>query len=78
MKKRLALGDEPAAVIKQDWNTTALSQPPLPRNHLLRPVYVVRLRSPDGADARRLRWFLKMALRRLGLRCLSIEIEVPR
>jgi hypothetical protein len=42
------------------------------------PVYVVRLQSPDGADARRLRWFLKSVLRRLGLRCLSIEIEVPR
>jgi hypothetical protein len=42
------------------------------------PIFVVRLQSPLGADARRLRWFLKMTLRRLGLRCLSIAIEAPR
>jgi hypothetical protein len=42
-----------------------------------RPIYLLKLRltSPDGDDARRLRWALKMMLRRLGLRCLSVEIE---
>jgi hypothetical protein len=40
-----------------------------------RPVYLLRLQSPLGADARRLRWALKVMLRRLGLRCISIEIE---
>jgi hypothetical protein len=43
-----------------------------------RPVYLLRLQCPHGADARRLRWCLKMLLRRLGLRCLSIEIEVQK
>jgi hypothetical protein len=41
-----------------------------------RPVYVLRLQSPNGDDARRLRWALKKLLRQLGLKCLSIEIEV--
>jgi hypothetical protein len=39
------------------------------------PVYRVRLTSPHGDDIRRLRWALKALLRRLGLRCLSIEEE---
>jgi hypothetical protein len=43
-----------------------------------RPVYLLRLQSPCGADARRLRWCLKMMLRRLGLKCISIEIEAPK
>ena len=43
-----------------------------------RPIYLLRLGSPDGADARRLRWLLKRLLRQLGLRCISIEIEVPK
>jgi hypothetical protein len=42
---------------------------------LLRPTYVLRLQSPHGDDARRLRWALKTMLRQLGLKCLSIEIE---
>jgi hypothetical protein len=42
-----------------------------------RPTYLLRLTSPHGADARRLRWLLKMLLRRLGLKCISISIEVP-
>ena len=40
-----------------------------------RPIYILKLQSPNGADARRLRWALKKLLRHLGLRCLSIEIE---
>jgi hypothetical protein len=40
-----------------------------------RPVYLLRLTSPRGDDIRRLRWALKGLLRRLGLRCISIEIE---
>jgi hypothetical protein len=43
-----------------------------------RPVYLLRLQSPNGADARRLRWCLKRLLRQLGLKCLSIEIEVRK
>ena len=43
-----------------------------------RPVYLLRLQSPYGADARRLRWCLKMMLRKLGLKCLSIKIEAPK
>jgi hypothetical protein len=38
-----------------------------------RPTYVLRLQSPHGDDARRLRWLLKKLLRQLGLSCLSIE-----
>jgi hypothetical protein len=41
-------------------------------------IYVVRLTSPRGDDIRRLRWALKGLLRRLGLRCLSIEEEARR
>ena len=41
-----------------------------------RPVYLLRLQSPNGDDARRLRGALKKLLRQLGLKCLSIEIEV--
>jgi hypothetical protein len=41
----------------------------------LRPVYLLRLQSLCGDDIRRLRWLLKALLRRLGLRCLSIEEE---
>jgi len=40
-----------------------------------RPIYLLRLTSPDGADARRLRSLLKKLLSQLGLRCISIEIE---
>jgi hypothetical protein len=36
-------------------------------------VYVLRLSSPRDSDIRRLRWAIKSLLRRLGLRCLSIE-----
>jgi hypothetical protein len=36
-----------------------------------RPVYVLRLQSPNGDDARRLRWALKKMLRQLGLRGLG-------
>jgi hypothetical protein len=39
------------------------------------PVYVLRLESLRGDDIRRLRWLLKALLRRLGLRCISIEPE---
>jgi hypothetical protein len=40
-----------------------------------RPIYVARFVSADGDDVRKIRWFLKTALRRFRLRCLSIEIE---
>jgi hypothetical protein len=40
-----------------------------------RPIYLVRLESLRGDDIRRLRWLLKALLRRLGLRCLSVEEE---
>jgi hypothetical protein len=40
-----------------------------------RPVYVLRLQSQRGDDIKTLRWALKMLLRRLGLRCISIEVE---
>jgi hypothetical protein len=36
----------------------------------------LRLRSRHGDDIRKLRAILKALLRRLGLRCISIEIEV--
>jgi hypothetical protein len=42
-----------------------------------RCVYLLRLQSPNGDDARRLRWALKKLLRPLGLKCLSIKIEAP-
>src|SRR5262249_23467955 len=38
-----------------------------------RPIYM-RLQSRDD-DIRRLRWMLKTLLRKLGLRCLSVEKE---
>ena len=41
-------------------------------------VYVLRLRSLRSDDIRRLRWLLKALLRRLGLRCLSVEREARR
>jgi hypothetical protein len=41
-------------------------------------VYVLRLQSQRGDDIRRLRWLLKTLLRRLGLRCISIEVEAQR
>jgi hypothetical protein len=40
-----------------------------------RPVYLLRLVSPRGNDARRLRWLLKKLLRQLNLKCISIEEE---
>jgi hypothetical protein len=40
-----------------------------------RVTYILKIQSPNGADARRLRWALKTMLRRFGLRCVSIEIE---
>ena len=41
-----------------------------------RPVYTVRLRpEPDIDDIAALRAFLKSALRRYGLRCLSVGVE---
>jgi hypothetical protein len=42
-----------------------------------RPIYLLRLQSLRGDDIRRLRLLLKALLRRLGLRCLSLE-EEPR
>jgi hypothetical protein len=43
-----------------------------------RPVYLLRLQSLRGADdIRRLRLALRALLRRLGLRCRSVE-EEPR
>ena len=44
----------------------------------VRPVYRILLRAEPGVDAERaLRALLKTALRRFGLRCLSVE-EVPQ
>jgi hypothetical protein len=44
-----------------------------------RPVYLLRLQSLRGPnEIRRLRAVLKALLRRLGLRCISIEIEAQR
>jgi hypothetical protein len=43
-----------------------------------RPVYLLRLESRRGDDIRRLRWLLKALLRRLGLRCISLEPEARR
>jgi hypothetical protein len=41
-----------------------------------RPIFVVRLRAEPRINAiRALRAFLKVALRRFGLRALSIDIE---
>jgi hypothetical protein len=41
------------------------------------PDYIVTLRpKPDATDpdgTRRLRWLLKVALRRFGLRCISVQ-----
>jgi hypothetical protein len=49
-----------------------MSEPQPPQ----RPVYVLRLQSLRGTDdIRRLRAALKASLRRLGLRCLSVEKE---
>jgi hypothetical protein len=43
-----------------------------------RPVFVVRLRPAAGIDGERaLRALLKIALRRLGLKCLGIERRPP-
>jgi hypothetical protein len=43
------------------------------------PIYVVRLKATDGDGVRALRAFLKAALRRHGLRALSVteETEAP-
>jgi hypothetical protein len=42
-----------------------------------RPIYTVRLRAEPDVDAiKALRAFLKTALRRLGLRALSVDTEV--
>jgi hypothetical protein len=43
-----------------------------PRQHR-RSIYLLRLESLRGDDIRRLRLLLKALLRRLGLRCLSVE-----
>ena len=41
-----------------------------------RPVFVIRLRAePDVEAIRALRAFLKVALRRFGLRAVSVEVE---
>jgi hypothetical protein len=41
-----------------------------------RPVFVVRLRAEPRVDGiKALRWFLKSALRRFGLRALSVDTE---
>lgn len=44
----------------------------------VRPVYVVRLRAELDVkdDIKALRALLKIALRRLGLRCVSVEQEI--
>jgi hypothetical protein len=42
-----------------------------------RPTYVLRLQSPHGDDARRLRWALKTMLPPFGLRCRSLERAPP-
>jgi hypothetical protein len=42
----------------------------------LRPIYVIRLRAAPGVDGiRALRAFLKVALRRFGLRAVSVDTE---
>lgn len=53
---------------------TQIKRPTLPE-----PVFVLRLRAtPDCPDAIRcLRQLLKIALRRFGLRCISIEQVQP-
>jgi hypothetical protein len=38
-----------------------------------RPVYLLRVQSLRGDDIRKLRLLLKMLLRRLELKCISIE-----
>ena len=44
-----------------------------PPNLQPRPIYVVRLRAEPGADGiRSLKAFLKLALRRYRLRCISL------
>lgn len=44
--------------------------------HAPRPVFVIRLRAEPNIDAvRALRAFLKVALRRFGLRAVSVETE---
>jgi hypothetical protein len=40
-----------------------------------RPIYLLKLVAPHGADARRLRWVLKALARQHGMRCVSIEVE---
>ena len=43
-----------------------------------RPVFVVHLRPAAGVDGKRaLRALLKIALRRLGLKCLGIHEQRP-
>jgi hypothetical protein len=42
------------------------------------PVFVIRLRGNGDDDVRKLRWILKILLRRYGLRCLSITQEAAR
>jgi hypothetical protein len=49
-----------------------------PTNEQGRPIYLIRVCSTRrDDDIRKLRWLLKALIRRLGLRCLSIETE-PR
>lgn len=44
---------------------------------LARPIFVIRVRAEPGVDpTRALRWLLKMMLRRLGLKALSVEREI--
>jgi hypothetical protein len=40
------------------------------------PTYVIRLRALPGADGiRAIRWLLKLALRRFGLKCIAVRQE---
>lgn len=41
-----------------------------------RPIYILRLKPAPGTDhVKALRWLLKIAWRRLGLKCISVEQE---
>ena len=51
-----------------------MSEPQPPRQR--HPIYVLRLQSlGDGDDARRLRWALKLLLRRFQFRCTDLREE---
>ena len=41
----------------------------------LRPVYLAKFTSPSGDDARRIRWFLKVTLRKEPL-AIGIGVEI--